>query len=59
MAHGNATFRHHVFQVAAADAVLAVPAHAQQDQSRRKVQPPEYGIHVLSLLSHPLQVILG
>jgi hypothetical protein len=32
----NATLLHHLSQVAVADAVLAVPAYAQQDDLRRK-----------------------
>jgi hypothetical protein len=34
--HLNATFLHHLRQVAVADPVLAIPAHAQKDDLNRK-----------------------
>jgi hypothetical protein len=34
--HLNATFLHHLGQIPVADPVLAVPAHAQQDDLDRK-----------------------
>jgi hypothetical protein len=36
----NATLSHHLSQVAVADAVLAVPAYAQQDDLCRKATAP-------------------
>jgi hypothetical protein len=42
---GDAAFAHHLLELAIADAVAAVPAHAQEDQLTGKVPPLELAAH--------------
>jgi hypothetical protein len=45
----NATLCHHLFQIAIADAVFAIPPHRPQDDLAHKVPPFEIAAHPVCL----------
>src|SRR5258708_40138088 len=58
----QASFQHHLFQIAVAESITQIPADAQHNHLRLKVTPFEKGLHCHSssflFLAHPTRRVL-